>query len=264
MKKYRKKRVKKYNKFFSYKNVDRAKRNFSYKDFGYSRSYNTKFTGSLFYGNYFNKACMKYCGFNGCKFRFIEFKNTNFRGSRFKGAVFENVLFDNCNLENADFHGAEFRNVYYSNTSLKKTRGISSPETLKRLSKYSAKVDLGENLVKAILHCKKNKYILESDTLFYKEKDCLSNAKKRELKELPRAERKRLQRQRQIEATEKSWMINRVNIIRLLDVYSEDEIANGLHLAADSIDKSFNSLSYFLPYIRKAQENIEGGNKNEG
>lgn len=65
MKKYRKKKVKKYNKFFSYKNADRAKRNFSYKDFGYSESYNTKFTGSLFYGNNFYRATMKYCGFNG-------------------------------------------------------------------------------------------------------------------------------------------------------------------------------------------------------
>lgn len=259
MKKCRKKR---YNKFFSYKNADRAKRNFSYKDFGYSKSYNTRFTGSLFYGNNFNKACMKYCGFNGCTFRFIDFKNTNFRGSRFKGAVFENVLFDNCNLENADFHGAKFRNVYYSNTSLKKTKGISNPEVLKRLSKHSANINLGENLVKAILHCKKNKYILESDTLFYKEKHRLSNAKKRELKELSKAERKRLQRQ--MEAKEKSWLINKVNIIRLLDVYSEDEIAKGLDLAAEGIDRSFGSLSYFLPYIRKVGKTSEQYNESEG
>lgn len=207
---------------------------------------------------------MKYCGFNGCTFRFVEFKSVNFKGSRFKGAIFENVLFDNCKLEKVNFQGAVFRNVYCVNTGLKKTRGISNIETLKRLSKNSAKINLGEDLVKAILYCKKNKYILESGTLFYKEKDHLSNAKKHELKELPKAERKRLQRQKQIEATEKSWMINRVNIIRLLDIYSEDKIANGLHLAADSIDKSFNSLSYFLPYIRKGRGNIEGGNKNEG
>lgn len=73
----------------------------------------------------------------------------------------------------------------------------------------------------------------------------VSNVKKRKLKELPKAERKRLQRQRQIEAAEKSWMINRVNIIRLLDGYSEAEITEGLHLAADGIDRSFSGLNYF-------------------
>ena len=115
---------------------------------------------------------------------------------------------------------------------------------------------------KAILHCKKNKYILESDTLFYKEKHRLSNAKKRELKELSKAERKRLQRQ--MEVKEKSWLINKVNIIRLLDVYSEDEIAKGLDLAAEGIDRSFGSLSYFLPYIRKVGKTSEQYNESEG
>lgn len=236
MKKYRKKKVKKYNKFFSYKNADRAKRNFSYKDFGYSESYNTKFTGSLFYGNNFYRATMKYCGFNGCTFRFIEFKSVNFKGSRFKGAIFENVLFDNCKLEKADFHGAVFRNVYCVNTGLKKTRGISSLEKIVQFNGKVSEFDFGEKLIKAILYCEKNKYIMKSDTIY----KC--NAKNGDTVKI----------------------INRVNIIRLLDAYSEDEIVNGLHLAADSIDKSFNSLSYFLPYIRKAQENIEGSNKDEG
>ena len=51
--KHWKKSVKKYNKFFSYNCAERQNRNFSYKDFSYSKSYNTRFTKSLFYGNNF-------------------------------------------------------------------------------------------------------------------------------------------------------------------------------------------------------------------
>lgn len=59
-------------------------------------------------------------------------------------------------------------------------------------------------------------------------------------------------------------MINRVNIIRLLDGYIEAEITEGLHLVADCIDRSFSSLNYFSPYIRKAGEITESCIENEG
>lgn len=65
---------------------------------------------------------------------------------------------------------------------------------------------------------------------------------------------KRLQRERQKELLThpKQMSLYKVNIIRLLDNFTEDEIAKGLHLAATSIDKNFSSLSYFIPYIKKA------------
>lgn len=253
-KKVKSKKIKKYNKFFSYNCAERQNRNFSYKDFSYSNSYNTRFTNSIFYGNDFFKATMKYCGFNGCKFSFIEFKSSNFRGCRFKGAQFENVIFENCNLSNTHFQGATFKNVYFTNTSLKNARGIKDTDSLTRINNHNLKLSFSPQLLEAINECKTNPYIISSGTIFYKKKGRLSNAQKKAEKSLPKQERKRLQRERQKELLThpKQMSLYKVNIIRLLDNFTEDEIAKGLHLAATSIDKNFSSLSYFIPYIKKA------------
>lgn len=56
--------------------------------------------------------------------------------------------------------------------SLKKNKGINNPEILERLGKQLVKVDLGEALFKDVFYCEKNVYIWESDTLFYKGKNC--------------------------------------------------------------------------------------------
>ena len=237
--KKRNKKVKKYNKFFSYNCTERKNKNFSYKDFGYSNSYNTRFTNSIFYGNSFYKATMKYCGFNGCKFNFIEFKSVNFRGCRFKGAYFEN---------------ATFKNVYLVNTSLKSARGIQDKNILTNITNSSLKLSLTPQLLEAIDESKINPYIMASGTIFQKKKGHLSNAQRRAEKLLPKQEQKHLQRERQVKllAQAKQMPFNKVNIIRLLDNFTECEVAQGLHLATMSIDKDFLSLSYFIPYIKKA------------
>ena len=71
---------------------------------------------------------------------------------------------------------------------------------------------------------------------------------------MPKQERKRLQRERQTKLLSqvKQMSFNKTSIIRLLDNFTESEIAQGLHLATLSIDKDFSSLSYFIPYIKKA------------
>lgn len=246
-----KRKKKNYNKFFSYNNVRRENRNFSYKDFGYSKSYNTRFTDSLFYGNNFFKARMKYCGFNGCRFQFIEFNNVSFRGSRFKGAIFENVWFNNCNIEKANFHDAKFVNVYYTNTNVKSASGIPNTNDFIQIDFQKAHIVLSRELQEILLLCKKNEYILKSGTLFYRRKNRISNAKKRELKQMTKAERKNYQRQMQNNQKE-SFVFHYVNLTRLLRIYSENEVIKGLHLAANSIDRNFASLSYFVPYLKRA------------
>ncbi len=256
--KKRNKKVKKYNKFFSYNCAERKNKNFSYKDFSYSNSYNTRFTNSIFYGNSFYKATMKYCGFNGCKFNFVEFKSVNFRGCRFKGAHFENVIFENCNLSNTHFQNATFKNVYLVNTSLKSTRGIQDKNILTNITNSSLKLSLTPQLLEAIDESKTNPYIIASGTIFQKKKGHLSNAQRRAEKLLPKQEQKHLQRERQTKllAQAKQMSFNKVNIIRLLDNFTECEVAQGLHLATISIDKDFLSLSYFIPYIKKANNII--------
>ena len=242
-----------YNKFFSYNCAERQNRNFYYKDFSYSNSYNTHFTRSLFYGNNFFKARMKYCSFNGCKFTFIEFRNTNFRGCSFKGAQFENVIFINCNLSNTSFHDATFKNVYYYNTSLKNTKGIKNECTLKKINN-NLNLTLIPELEDAIELCKNNRYIIDSNTIFYTKKRRLSNAQKAKDKLLPKQERKLLQRERQKELLKspKQIFLCKINIIRLSYYFTQNEIAKGLILASKQINKNFSSLSYFIPFIKKA------------
>lgn len=242
---------KNFNKFFNYDCENRQNKNFSYKDFSYSKSYNTNFKNSKFYGNNFNKAILKYCTMNGCEFKFIEFKNTNFRGSKFIGAHFENVIFQNCKLNKCTFKNSTFKNVYYSNTSLGDIKGISKDNnSLIRINNQNIPLTISKELSTSLELCKKNKYIMRSDTLFYKKKNRLSNSQKKIEKSLTKLERKNLQRQRQkLQST--SFQLNKVNIIRLLNVYDEQTLSKGLSLAATSIDREFYSLSYFIPYIKK-------------
>ena len=252
-----KRKIKKYNKSFSYANMERKNCNFRYKDFGYSNSYNTRFTGSFFYGNNFFKAKMKYCGFNGCRFQFIEFDNTNFRGCTFKGAIFENVWFNNCIVEKADFRGAIFVNVFYTNMNLLKSKGIQQTDSLVRINQKTAKFQFSQQLLDTVFLCKNNKYILKSNTLFYQPKHRLSSAQKRDLKQLPKADRKEYQRQLQLHNKKRcDLQIHYVNLKRLLSVYSEEIVVAGLHLAVDTIDKDFSSLSYFVPYFERVSKEV--------
>ena len=177
-----KKKIIKYNKFFSYNCAERQNRNFSYKDFSYSNSYNTHFSNSVFFGNNFLKATIKYCGFNGCKFDFIEFKSTNFRGCRFKGAHFENVLFENCNLSNTHFQGATFKNVYLTNTSLKTAHGIKDTNLLININNHNLTLSLSSSVLAALEACKNNSFIVNSGTISFTKKGPLSNSQKRKEK----------------------------------------------------------------------------------
>ena len=178
--------------------MDRKGRNFSYKDFSCSDSYHTNFAKSCFFGNNFFKAKMKYCCCNGCKFSFIEFKSVKFNGSHFKGAIFENVWFNNCKLYKTDIKNA-------------KKIDLSLIISTDKIPKF----DLSEDLLQAVNACRKNKYILKSETLF-----------------------------------NKKGSINFINIFRLLKIYSCETLASGLLSAANSINKDFYSLSYFRPYFK--------------
>ena len=164
------------------------------------------------------------------------------------------MIFENCNLSNTHFQGATFKNVYFTNTSLKSARGIEDTNQLTRINNHNLKLSLKPETLEALSECKANPYIVSSGTIFYKKKRHLSNARKKAEKALSKQERKCLQRKRQKELLlhPKQLMLHKVNLVRLLDNYTEDEIAKGLHLAAESIDKEFCSLSYFIPYIKRA------------
>jgi hypothetical protein len=194
---------------------------------------------------------MKYCSFGRCKFEFIEFDSANFRGSRFKGAEFKNVLFCDCTFDKTNFAGAHFENVYCINSNIK-------CEGIQPIKDRNVEISFGSELNRAIDECRSNKYIVESDTLFYRPKNRFSKKMKQVMKQMSKAEQKEYQRQMQkISAKEKKVELNRLNLMRLLNVYSEIEVAAGLKLASKKIEKSFCSMSYYLPYIQKAKKYIE-------
>lgn len=215
-----KNKKKNYNKFFSYVCQDRRNKNFSYKNFSYSKSYNTNFTRSRFMGNNFYKAHMKYCGFNGCIFEFVHFRSVNFRGCRFKGARFENVVFDSCSLAKANFSEAVFKNVYFVNTGIRYARNLNV-EDINIVTGKKIDINLGNELQETVSACAKNKYILKSKTIISTE-----------------------------------GQINMLSIKILFDVYEETVIVNALRMAIEGINKDFSSLSYFVPYLERAKRSI--------
>lgn len=207
----------KHNKFFSYNNEDRADRDFLYKNFEKSNSYNTNFTRSKFtYVNFF-KSTMKYCGFNGALFIGSEFKNANLRGSRFKGAVFKDVIFINTKLDKAVFTGALFENVIFVGSNIGQARGLLKNTPGITIYTTMPNIELSSQLKQAIGDAIKNPYIKESEVLQFNKKQRLNN----------------------------------INIQRLLEIYSENQLLMGLRLAKDNINKKFYTLSYIVKFFSK-------------
>lgn len=104
---------KNFNILFSYKNTEKEKRSFLYKDFSNTESYNTKFNLSLFKFCKFYKAKIKSCEFNGCTFEWVDFESSNFNHTRFIGAKFKNVYFGDCKLNQAHFKYSKFENCIF-------------------------------------------------------------------------------------------------------------------------------------------------------
>lgn len=227
----RKAKNKNYNKFFSYKNADRRERNFWYKNFAYSDTYRTAFTHSKFLGNNFHRAKFKYCNFNGCTFQFVEFSSVNFRGSKFKGARFENVVFNSCVFPNVNVQNAVFHNVYFINSSIKKAGGQPLFENIYTINSKELCVEVTQGVIKSLERCEKNDYIYESGTLHSSKsgKVYFINEKGEQI----------------------FYRANGINIQRLLDNFSCEEIEQALNEAAENITRDFSSLSYYLPYFKK-------------
>lgn len=227
----RKAKNKNYNKLFSYKNADRKGRNYWYKNFAYSETYRTAFIHSKFLGNDFHRAKFKYCNFNGCLFQFVEFTSVNFRGSKFKGAQFENVVFENCVFPDVNVQNALFHNVYFINSSIKKAGGLPVLENIHTFNSKEFCVEVTQGVIKALEHCEKNAYIYKSGTLHSSKR-----GKVYFINEM---------------GEQIFYRANGINIQRLLDNFSCEEIELALNEAAENIVRDFSSLSYYLPYFKK-------------
>lgn len=209
---------KKTNKKSSYINQKKNMKKFFYKDFSRSESYNTNFTSSEFLGINFLNASMKYCNFNNCTFDFVEFENTKLNGSNFKGAHFRNVLFKNCNLTKTNFNNATFTNVFLYNTSFK---NLDNKKGIEIITEEKLNFSIDNELSNVIDLCRKNALMLNSSPIF--------NQKKK---------------------SEEKYFLNKLSIIRLERLFSNEEIIKGFKKTNENIDKEFNTLSRLVKYIQ--------------
>ena len=215
--KFNKKRKQpKFNKFFSYNNEKRIKKNFMYKNFERSNSYNSSFTLCNFKNTNFQKSTMKYCGFNGALFEGTEFKNANLRGSRFKGALFKNVIFIDTKLDKVTFENAKFENVIFVNSSLKRCKGIKKDTQGIEVLNSMPRENFDLELIKAIKFANQNKYIRDSEILIRK----------------------------------KGQRLNIINIIKLRKLFEDKYLIKNLKSISKIISNQFYTLSYLIHYLQ--------------
>lgn len=156
-------------KIFSYNNEDRCNRNFMYKDFEKTNSYNSSFRQANFNFSSLRGAKMKFCDFSGASFVGSEFVGTNFRGSNFSGAYFKESIFCCTVLDKAIFENAKFENCYFVGTGISKTRkfpldcaGITFLHSLPSADTFS------DELLQVVEELRSNDIIRRSHTLHLK------------------------------------------------------------------------------------------------
>lgn len=211
---------KKINKMFSYTNEDKKEKNFLYKDFAKSESYNTNFAGSNFTGINFLNASMKYCNFYNCSFNFVEFENTKLTGANFEGTHFENVLFKNCKLTRAKFKNATFKNVFFYNTS---TNNINIKDGIEIITQEKLSFDIDNDLHEMAELCRENILMRKSSPVFKHNKK-----------------------------SEEKYSLNKISILRLRKLFSDKKIIMGLKNANENIEKEFNTLSRLVKFIESS------------
>ena len=195
------KRKQKYprNKFFSFTNANRYKKNFNYKDFRNSNSIHSSFKKCTFFGTIFKKSKLKYCSFNGSVFTGITFKSCNFNGSRFLDVIFDTCIFEDCKFQKCNFKNAKFINTYYKNSSFKNSSGLPLD-----LSKFEIKkLDTVDD---AVMNDLKKKYI----------------------------------------NTNVEFLVNRIDISRLLAICDQDELENTLDVLKENKNIKNVTISHVL------------------
>lgn len=176
-------------------------KNYSRKNFSYTKNEEVKFINCKFTETDFSKANFNNCKFDSCNFSNIEINNVIFNDVVFDNCSFNNIIFNNCKFYNTYFNNCKFYIIinYLSNIIPK---GLKAAEITNEYDKYKL-----ENLYLLLIS---NKFIRESNTLFKKKKQYWSKEKKRSLKKLKAKDSKKLGLSvKQIREENKKRKINR-------------------------------------------------------
>jgi hypothetical protein len=200
---------------FNYNNIEKKDKNFMYKNLERSNCYNCDFSGSVFDFVSFRGAHFKSTNFFKCSFKYAEFIGTNLKDSEFRSAVFENAIFDSVKLEGANFKDAKFINTIFLSTDMSKARNMDINAPGIRIFEEMPKLEISEELKTAVLTAMENKYIKKARVL-----------------------------------DTKDGGLNTLNIMLLLENFTEETIIEGLKLIVEKIDREFYTLSYIIKFLK--------------
>lgn len=201
---------------FNYNNIEKKDKNFMYKNLRRSNCYNCNFSNSNFNFASFRGAHFKSCDFSKCTFTWAELIGTNLKGSNLKGAKFENTVFDSVNLDGVDFKDAEFKNTIFLGTDMEKAKNLNIKAAGIKIFAEMPQIDISDDLRNAVVNSMKNKYVKESRVL-----------------------------------DTKDGSLNLLNLMILLDQFSEETLIKGLNIIEVELDKDFCTLSYIIKFIEK-------------
>lgn len=200
---------------FNYNNIEKKDKNFMYKNLERSNCYNCDFSGSIFDFASFRGAHFKATNFYRCSFKYTEFIGTNLKDSDFKSAVFENAVFDSVKLEDTNFKDAKFINTIFLSTDISKAKNLDINTPGIRIFKELPKLEISEELKNAILTAMENKYVKKSRIL-----------------------------------DTKDGGLNTLNIMLLLENFTEETIITGLRSIVTKLDREFFTLSYIIKFLK--------------
>lgn len=200
---------------FNYNNIEKKDKNFMYKNLERSNCYNCDFSGSIFDYVSFRGAHFKSTNFYRCSFKYAEFIGTNLKDSDFRNATFENAVFDSVKLEGANFKDAKFLNTIFLSTDINKARNIDINTPGIRIFEEMPELEISEELRTAVLTAMENKYVKKARVL-----------------------------------DTKDGGLNTLNIMLLLENFSEETIITGLKLIVTKLDREFYTLSYIIKFLK--------------
>lgn len=202
-----------------YNKVQKMNKNFMYQDLKRSNCFNCDFSKSNFNFTSLRGAHFKSCNFYGCTFKSTEFVGSNLKNSRFTNAKFEDTIFEGVKFESVDFKGATFKNVIFVSCDLSKAINIDLKEDQIRIYDKMPELEISEKLKNAINLAMKNKYVKKSRTL-----------------------------------DTKDGGINTVNIMILLEKFSENRLIEGLTFFSEKVDREFCTLSYIIKNLQSYKD----------
>ena len=254
------------NKVFSYRNIERIKRNYSRKNFAETLNQQVIFDSCIFQNTIFHYAQIVQCRFINCTFKDFDFHYATFNKNVFSKCNFSGILFYKCNFEENKFEECSFEKSFeYPCCGC-----IPSLQKIDVKQQLSPMLD--EVLKKTVLH----QHIRESNTLFKKVRNSWSKSTKQALKKVNKKDGDKLglsKKQRLAENARRKQQRNELHkqnyedsqhgknrvldkglINFLLVKYTEAELIAGLQHCVNAIDFRFNSISYLIKYIDQANK----------